>query len=52
MIGSMSPKVLIRQYGTIVDRNNQPITEDVRRLKKEIKIYEMQSKKDKTKIEM
>ncbi len=51
LIGSMSPKVLIRQYGTLIDRNNQPIAEDVRRLKKEIKICEMQSKKDKSKIE-
>ena len=51
LIGSMSPKVLIRQYGTLVDRENQPIAEDVRRLKKEIKICEMQSRKDETKIE-
>lgn len=51
LIGSMSPKVLIRQYGTLVDRNNQPIAEDVRRLKKEIKICEIQSRKDETKIE-
>lgn len=47
----MSPKVLIRQYGTLVDRDNQPIAEDVRRLKKEIKICEVQSRKDETKIE-
>jgi hypothetical protein len=47
----MSPKVLIRQYGTLVDRNNQLIAEDVRRLKKELKICEIQSRKDETKIE-
>lgn len=51
LMGSMSPKVLIRQYGTLVDRNNQPIAEDVRRLKKEIKICEIQSRKDETKIQ-
>jgi hypothetical protein len=51
LIGSMSPKVLIRQYGTLVDRNNQLIAEDVRRLKKELKICEIQSRKDETKIE-
>jgi hypothetical protein len=51
LIGSMSPKVLIRQYGILVDRNNQPIAEDVRRLKKEIKISELQSRKDESKIE-
>jgi hypothetical protein len=51
LIGSMSPKVLIRQYGTLVDRNNQPIADDVRRLKKEIKICEVQSKNDESKTE-
>jgi hypothetical protein len=38
LIGSMSPKVLIRQYGTHVDRDNQPVAEDIRRFKKEIMI--------------
>jgi len=51
LMGSMSPKVLIRQYGTLVGRNNQPIVGEVRRLKKEIKICEIQSRHDETKIE-
>ena len=51
LIGSMSPKALIRLYGILVDKNNQPITDEVRRLKKEIKVCEIDSRKDKSKIE-
>ena len=51
LIGSMSPKVLIRQYGILVDKDNQPIDEDINRLKKEIILCERQSKKDVSKIE-
>lgn len=51
LMGSMSPKVLIRQYGILVGRDNQPIGEDIRRLKKEIKICEIQSRNDESKIE-
>ena len=51
LIGSMSPKALIRLYGILVDKNNQPIADEVRRLKKEIKVCEIDSRKDKSKIE-
>jgi hypothetical protein len=35
-IGGMSPMVLVRQKGVLVDRNNQPIQAEVKRIKKEI----------------
>lgn len=35
-LGSMSPKVIIRQNGILVDSNNEPIQERVNELKKEI----------------
>jgi hypothetical protein len=37
-IGSMSPKTLIRQNGTIVDKNNQSIDKIVKKLQKDISI--------------
>jgi hypothetical protein len=49
-IGTMSPKTLVRQYGTLVDQNNQPIAEEVRELKKEIALAERAAKKDPEKI--
>jgi hypothetical protein len=39
MIGSMSPKVLIRQNGLLVDKNNKPIQDELIRLKQEIAAY-------------
>ena len=51
LIGSMSPKALIRLYGILVDKNFQPIADEVRRLRKEIKVCEIDSRKDKSKIE-
>jgi hypothetical protein len=35
-IGGMSPMVLVRQKGIIVDKNNQPIGNEVKRIKKEM----------------
>ncbi|MDN5868287.1 MAG: bifunctional DNA primase/polymerase, partial [Candidatus Nitrosocosmicus sp.] len=37
MIGSMSPKVIIRDKGILVDNNNQPIEEKLNEIKKKIK---------------
>jgi hypothetical protein len=37
LIGSMSPKALIRQNGVLVDSNNEPLDERIRELKVKIK---------------
>lgn len=36
-IGSMSPKVIIRQNGILVDSNNQPVEDKIKELKRKIK---------------
>lgn len=36
-IGSMSPKVIIRQSGILVDNNNQPLADRIKELKRKIK---------------
>jgi len=36
-IGSMSPKVIIRQSGVLVDRNNEPLEGKIKELRKQIK---------------
>jgi hypothetical protein len=43
IVGSMSPKVLIREQGVLVDKQGNPISKDVRRLKNAI--AEVKSKK-------
>jgi hypothetical protein len=37
MIGSMSPKVIIRQNGILVDRNNEPLEPTIKEYKKQIR---------------
>ena len=44
-IGSMTPKVIIRQNGILVDGNNQPITDKLKELKKKIKQTDSKSGK-------
>lgn len=45
MIGNMSPKVLIRDRGIMVDQNNQPIKERILELNKRIKTEKDQDSK-------
>ncbi len=45
LIGSMSPKVIIRDKGILVDKNNNPIDENIKNLKKLIKIEKDEEKK-------
>jgi hypothetical protein len=45
VIGSMSPKVLIRQNGILVDSDNEPIKDRVIELKELICVAEEESKK-------
>ena len=40
MIGSMTPKVIIRQNGVLVDSNNQPVEGKIRELKSQISACE------------
>jgi predicted transcriptional regulator len=49
VIGSMSPKVLIRQNGILVDSNNEPIKNRVIELKELICVAEEESKKEELK---
>jgi hypothetical protein len=45
-IGSMTPKVIIRQNGTLVDNNNQSIADRVKELKKKINQTDGDEKED------
>ena len=51
-IGSMTPKVLIRLKGTIVDKNNQVIDADVKRLSKEISLLDNGKTDRRKKVEL
>jgi DNA polymerase family B len=42
-IGSMSPRVIIRQNGTLVDADNQPIADKIKDLKKRIRKAKVQA---------
>lgn len=43
-VGSMSPKVLIRQIGLLVDENNEPLQPRINELKRQIKIAREEEK--------
>lgn len=45
-IGSMSPKVLIREQGILVDWDNQPIQKEIQKLNKMIRKEKNEDKKD------
>ena len=51
-IGSMSPKVIIRDKGTLVDKNNNPVDENIKHLKKLIKIEKDEGKKENLRQEL
>ena len=46
MIGSMTPKVIIRQNGVLVDNNNQPIEGKIRELKSQISACKDSNRKE------
>jgi hypothetical protein len=46
LIGSMSPKVIVRDKGILVDENNDPIKEDIKELKKLIGAEKNELKKE------
>jgi hypothetical protein len=48
IVGSMTPKVLIREQGVLVDKQGNPIAKEVRRLKNAISEAKVNSKKKKS----
>ncbi|MER5175169.1 MAG: hypothetical protein ABJB76_05850 [Candidatus Nitrosocosmicus sp.] len=51
-IGSMSPKVIIRQNGILVDGNNDPVEEKIKELKNMIRKEKNEDKKEKKNDEL